>query len=134
MLANMMDKPLLVSSLIAHAARYHGETEIVSRTLDEGIHRYTWADAERRSKRLAKALTALGVQSGQRVATMAWNTYRHLEAYYAIAGMGAVTNTVNPRLFPDQIEYIVNHAENQYIFCDTSWWPNSIRNSHRLRE
>jgi len=121
MLANMMDKPLLVSSLIAHAARYHGETEIVSRTLDEGIHRYTWADAERRSKRLAKALTALGVQSGQRVATMAWNTYRHLEAYYAIAGMGAVTNTVNPRLFPDQIEYIVNHAENQYIFCDTSF-------------
>ena len=121
MLANMMDQPLLISSLIAHAARYHGKTEIVSRTLDEGIHRYNWAEAEARSKRLAKALIALGVQPGQRVATMAWNTYRHLEAYYAIAGMGAVTHTVNPRLFPEQIEYIVNHAENQFIFCDTSF-------------
>ena len=121
MLANMMDQPLLISSLIAHAARYHGQTEIVSRTLDEGIHRYNWAEAEQRSKRLAKALIALGVQPGQRVGTMAWNTYRHLEAYYAIAGMGAVTHTINPRLFPEQIEYIVNHAENQFIFCDTSF-------------
>lgn len=121
MLANMMDQPLLISSLITHAARYHGDTEIVSRTLDEGIHRYNWRSAESRSKKLAKALLALGVEPGQRVATMAWNTYRHLEAYYAIAGMGAVTHTVNPRLFPEQIEYIVNHAENQYVFCDTSF-------------
>jgi acyl-CoA synthetase (AMP-forming)/AMP-acid ligase II len=121
MLASMMDQPLLISSLITHAARYHGQTEIVSRTLDEGIHRYTWADAERRSKQLAKALTVLGVEQGQRVATMAWNTYRHLEAYYAIAGMGAITHTVNPRLFPEQIEYLFNHAEDQYLFCDASF-------------
>jgi fatty-acyl-CoA synthase len=121
MFANMMDKPLLISSLIAHAARYHGEAEIVSRTLDEGIHRYTWADAEKRSKQLAKALIALGVEPGQRVGTMAWNTYRHLEAYYAIAGMGAVTHTINPRLFPEQIDYIINHAEDQYLFVDTSF-------------
>ena len=121
MLANMMDQPLLISSLITHAARYHGQTEIVSRTLEEGIHRYTWGEAEQRAKRLAKALLALGVGPGQRVGTMAWNTYRHLEAYYAIAGIGAVTHTINPRLFPEQIEYIVNHAENQYIFCDTSF-------------
>ena len=121
MLGNMMDQPLLISTLIAHAARYHGDTEIVSRTLDEGIHRYTWREAEVRAKKLAQALIALGVQPGQRVATMAWNTYRHLEAYYAIAGMGAVTHTVNPRLFPEQIEYIINHAENRYVFCDTSF-------------
>jgi len=121
MLANMMDQPLLISSLIAHAARYHGDTEIVSRTLDEGIHRYTWQEAESRSKRLAKALLALGVEPGQRVGTMAWNTHRHLEAYYAIAGMGAITHTVNPRLFPEQIDYIINHAQDQYLICDTSF-------------
>lgn len=121
MLAQMMDRPLLVSTLIAHAARWHGDQEIVTRTLEGPIHRYTWAECERRAKRFAQALTRLGVKQGDRIGTLAWNTFRHLEAYYGVAGMGAVTHTINPRLFPEQLEYVVNHADDQYLAIDVSF-------------
>lgn len=119
----MMDVPLLISGLIQHAARYHGDTEIVTRTIEGPIHRYTWADAYGRVQQLANALKDLGVQPGDRLATLAWNTHRHLELYYGISGMGAVLHTINPRLFPDQIRYIVNHADDQWIFVDLSFVP-----------
>lgn len=119
----MSERPLLISTIIKHAGLYHRETEIVSRTVDGPIHRYTYGEAERRSKRLARALLKLGIGSGDRVATLAWNTYRHFELYYAISGIGAVCHTVNPRLFDDQIVYIVNHAEDRLLFVDTSFVP-----------
>lgn len=119
----MMQIPLLISSLIEYAARYHGTTEIVSRTVEGPIHRYTYADACRRSKQLANALTALGVQQGDRIATLAWNGYRHFEIYYGVSGMGAVCHTINPRLFPPQIAYIVNHAQDSYLFVDLTFMP-----------
>ncbi len=119
----MQDAPLLISNIIEHAATYHGDTEIVSRTVEGGIHRYTYAGARHRAKRLAQALGRLGVGEGQRVATLAWNGYRHFELYYAISGMGAVIHTINPRLFGEQIEYIVGHAEDQYVFFDLTFVP-----------
>ncbi|MGH8457610.1 MAG: AMP-binding protein, partial [Stenotrophobium sp.] len=120
----MMDLPLMISALLAHADQYHGDTEIVSRTVEDGsIHRYTYHDAHVRTRKLANALTRLGVKPGERVATLAWNGYRHFELYYAISGMGAVTHTVNPRLFPEQIGWIVNHAEDQYVFFDLTFAP-----------
>ena len=119
----MMDTPLLVSSLIAHADRFHGDTEIVSRTVEGPIHRYTYSDAHRRSKKLAQALARLGVKQGDRVGTLAWNGYRHFELYYGVSGMGAVVHTVNPRLFADQLVYIVNHAEDAYVFFDLTFVP-----------
>ena len=121
MLAQMMDQPLLISSLIGHAAKWHGDTEIVTRTLEGPIHRYDWRAAEVRAKKFAQALSRLGVKHGDRIGTIAWNTYRHVEAYYGVAGMGAVTHTINPRLFPEQLEYIINHADDQYLVIDTSF-------------
>jgi fatty-acyl-CoA synthase len=119
----MMDMPLLVSSLIAHADRNHGDTEIVSRTVEGPIHRYTYSGAHRRSKQLAQALQRLGVKEGERVGTLAWNGFRHLELYYGVSGMGAVVHTVNPRLFADQLVFIVNHAEDAYVFFDLTFAP-----------
>jgi fatty-acyl-CoA synthase len=119
----MMDMPLLISSLIRHADRCHGDTEVVSRSVEGPIHRYTYADVHRRAKQLAQALARLGVREGDRIGTLAWNGYRHLELYYGVSGMGAVTHTVNPRLFPDQIVYIVNHAEDRYVFFDLTFAP-----------
>lgn len=121
MLAQMMQMPLMISSLIRHADRCHGDTEIVSRLPEGGIHRYTYHDAHRRARQLARALTASGVQFGERIATLAWNTHRHLEFYYAVSGMGAVCHTINPRLFPEQIAYIINHAEDSQVFFDLSF-------------
>ncbi|HIH2752957.1 fatty-acid--CoA ligase [Burkholderia aenigmatica] len=123
LLGQMMDMPLLVSSLISHAARHAGDTEIVSRRVEGDLHRYTYRDCERRAKQLAQALARLGVETGDRVGTLAWNGYRHLEAYYGIGGMGAVCHTINPRLFPEQIAYIVNHAEDHYVFFDINFAP-----------
>jgi len=117
----MMKTPLLTSSLIEYAADYHGDTEIVSRTVEGPIHRYTYEQAQARAKRLANALLGLGVRQGDRIATMAWNGYRHIELYFGISGMGAVCHTVNPRLFADQIVYIVNHAEDRFIFLDLTF-------------
>ncbi|MGE0151998.1 MAG: 3-(methylthio)propionyl-CoA ligase [Reyranellaceae bacterium] len=121
MLGLMQNRPLLISSLLEHAAAFHGDTEIVTRTVEGPIHRYTYAALARRSKRLANALARLGVTSGTRIGTLAWNTHRHLELYFGVSGMGAVLHTVNPRLFAEQIEYIVDHAEDQYLFFDSSF-------------
>ncbi len=117
----MQQRPLVVSSLLTHAARHHAGTEIVSNTVEGGIHRYTYAEAERRARRLARVLQALGVEAEDRVGTLAWNGYRHFELYYAISGMGAVCHTINPRLFQDQIAYIVNHAEDRVLFVDLTF-------------
>ena len=119
----MQDRPLLISSLIDYANQYHGDVELVSRSVEGPIHRYTYADAYRRSKQVANALTGLGVGEGDRIATLAWNGYRHFELYYGISGMGAVLHTINPRLFPDQITYIANHAEDRFIFTDLTFVP-----------
>jgi 3-(methylthio)propionyl---CoA ligase len=118
-----MDTPLLVSSLLEHAAGSHGDAEVVSRSIEGPIHRYTYADARRRAKQLAQALARLGVKEGERVGTLAWNGYRHFELYYAVSGMGAVVHTVNPRLFPEQLTYIVNHAGDRYVFFDLTFVP-----------
>ncbi|MGH8714561.1 MAG: 3-(methylthio)propionyl-CoA ligase [Casimicrobiaceae bacterium] len=120
---NMMQMPLLISALIRHADRYHGDVEIVSRPAADEIHRYTYRDLHRRSRRLANALKGLGVRPSSRVGTLAWNTHRHLELYFATSGIGAVINTVNPRLFQEQIEYIVNHAEDEIVFFDLPFAP-----------
>lgn len=114
----MMDRQLTITSIMEHADNNHPNAEIVSVTCDSPRHRYTYADAFRRTRRLANALIEYGVRPGDRVATFAWNDYRHFELYYGIAGVGAVTHTVNPRLFPDQITYIVNHAEDRLVFVD----------------
>ena len=119
----MMDMPLLVSSLLTHAARHFPDVEIVSRRIEGDIHRYTWADCARRCAQMAHALTAAGVQPGDRVATLAWNGYRHLETYYAVGGMGSVIHTINPRLHPEQIAWIVNHAEDRYLAFDLTFLP-----------
>ncbi|MGH7091017.1 MAG: AMP-binding protein, partial [Stellaceae bacterium] len=121
MLGLMQDHPLLVSSLVRHADRHHGDAAVVSRSIEGPIHRSMFAVAHARARRLANALRRLGVGEGDRVATLAWNTHRHLEIYMAVSGMGAVCHTINPRLFRDQIVYIVNHATDSYVFFDLSF-------------
>ncbi|HET7154873.1 MAG TPA: long-chain-fatty-acid--CoA ligase [Hyphomicrobiaceae bacterium] len=123
MLGLMQDRPLLIQQLIEHAAQNHGDTEIVSRTVEGPLHRYTYADARTRSKKVAEALRALGIKAGDRIGTLAWNGYRHFELYYGISGMGAVCHTINPRLFPEQITYIANHAEDTALFFDLTFLP-----------
>jgi fatty-acyl-CoA synthase len=130
MLGLMMDRPLLISDLLRHADRHHGATEIVTKTVEGAnkdgtgaVHRYTYHDAHVRARKLANALKKLGVQPTDRVATLAWNTHRHFEIYYAVAGSGAVIHTINPRLFPDQMAYIGNHAEDKVVFYDTTFAP-----------
>ena len=119
----MMQKKLLISSLIVHADRHHGDTEIVSRRVEGDIHRYTFRDCHRRARQMANALTGLGVKPSDRIGTLAWNGYRHLELYYGVSGMGAILHTINPRLHEDQVAYIANHAEDQYIFFDLTFLP-----------
>ena len=121
MLGNMMQGQLLISGLIEHAEAYHADAEIVSRTVEGPIHRYTFSDAARRSRQLANALTKLGLEKGDTIGTLAWNTYRHFELYFGVSGIGCVVNTVNPRLFPEQLTYIINHADNKYLFIDLSF-------------
>ena len=123
MLGLMQDRPLLISDQIEFAALNHGKEEIVSRSVEGPIHRYTYKDCAARSRQLAKALTGLGVQMGDRIATLAWNGYRHVELYFGVSGMGAVCHTINPRLFPEQIVYIMNHAEDSYLFVDLTFLP-----------
>ena len=123
MLGKMMDMPLTITSLIQHAANFHGDTEIVSRSIEGPIHRYTYSDAYQRVQKMANAFIELGVKPGDRIATLAWNGYRHLELYFAISGIGAVCHTINPRLFGDQIAYIINHAQDKIIFVDLSFVP-----------
>ncbi|HEX4330438.1 MAG TPA: 3-(methylthio)propionyl-CoA ligase [Burkholderiales bacterium] len=123
MLGLMQNQPLLISSLLEHAARHHADTEVVSRTIEGSIHRYTYADLARRTRKLANVLAGLGVQTGDRVATLAWNGFRHLELYYGISSTGAVLHTLNPRLFQDQLVWIANHAEDSYLFFDLTFVP-----------
>ena len=119
----MMDTQLLVSMILRHAERHHPHREIVSVTADNPLHRYTYADCCRRTRQLANALDKLGLQEGDRVATLAWNDYRHLELYYGVGGAGYVCHTINPRLFPEQIIFIINHAEDKWIFTDPMFVP-----------
>ncbi|WP_082150980.1 MULTISPECIES: 3-(methylthio)propionyl-CoA ligase [unclassified Chromobacterium] len=119
----MMDRPLLISDLLRHAETYHGDTAIVSRTVEGPIHRYTYREAAKRARQLANALAALGVRQGDCVGTLAWNGYRHYESYFAVSGYGAVCHTVNPRLFAEQIAWIVNHAEDRVLMFDLSFLP-----------
>ena len=119
----MMQMPLSISSLIRHAARHAGDVEVVSQRVEGGLHRCNYVELERRARQVAQALARLGCEAGDRIGTLAWNTYRHFELYYGVSGMGAVLHTVNPRLFPEQIDYIVNHAEDQYLFFDITFVP-----------
>ena len=123
MQALMMDMPLVISSLLVHAARHFSATEIVSRRVEGDIHRYSYADCEQRARQLADAFSSLGVSNGQRIATLAWNGYRHMELYYAAGGSGAVVHTINPRLHPDQLVWIADHAEDQFLAFDLSFLP-----------
>ena len=119
----MMDRPLMISSIIDHAALYHGDTQVVSRSIEGPIHRYTYRDVGARARQVAGALATLGVKPGDRIGTVAWNGYRHLELYYGVSGTGAVLHTINPRLFPEQLVYIVNHAEDSHLFVDLTFVP-----------
>jgi len=121
MYGTMQDWPLLVHKLIDHAATYHPGREVVSLTCEGGVHRSTWAEVRSRARRVVGALQALGVQPGDRVATLAWNTWRHVESWYGISGAGAVAHTINPRLFEEQITYIANHAEDRVLFFDLTF-------------
>jgi fatty-acyl-CoA synthase len=123
MLGLMQDRPLLISSLVEHAATFHPATEIVSRLPEGTVHRTNWCDMCLLSRQVAQAMQVLGVHAGERVGTLAWNSYRHLSLYYGVSGSGAVLHTVNPRLFPEQIDYIINHAEDQVLFFDVGFAP-----------
>jgi len=122
-LGRMMERPLLISSIIDYAADVHARVPVISRDAKGRTHRYTYGDARRRIARLAHALTELGIRPGDRVATLAWNGYRHFELYYAISGIGAICHTVNPRLFRDHLVHIFNHAEDRFIFADPELLP-----------
>ena len=119
----MQDRQLLISSFLTFAARNHGERQIVTRTVEGQIHRYTYADCERRSRQVANVLKSFGLGLGDTVGTLAWNTYRHLELWYGVSGSGMVCHTINPRLFPEQIAYIVNHAGDKALFVDLTFVP-----------
>lgn len=117
----MQDQSLLISSLIEHAATFHPDTEIVSRSIEGPIHRTDYRQIRDRAKQLANALPTLDIEFGDRVGTLAWNTWRHMELYYGVSGSGAILHTINPRLFPEQIDYIINHAEDKVLFFDISF-------------
>ncbi|WP_432260272.1 AMP-binding protein [Cupriavidus sp. TMH.W2] len=119
MLGQMMQQALLISSLLQHAERHHGKQEIVSRRTEGDIHRYTFVEMAARSRRLAKALRELGVDAGERAGTLAWTGYRHLELYFAASGSGAVLHTLNPRLHPDQLAWIIEHAQDLGCLTNT---------------
>jgi fatty-acyl-CoA synthase len=121
MQALMMDRPLTLPSILEYAAQYHPHRQVVDRTVEGPIHRYGYAQALARTKRVANALVALGVKPGDRVATLAWSTHRHFELYFAVTGIGAVLHTINPRLHADQIVWVANHAEDAFLFFDTTF-------------
>src|SRR5206468_4129977 len=118
---SMMQQPLLISSLLVHAERHHGDQQVVSRRVEGDLHRCTYGELAARSRRMAKA-----------VATLAWNGYRHMELYYAVSGSGAVLHTLNPRLHPDQVVWIAEHAEDKVVFFDLSFLPLIEAVAHRL--
>ncbi len=123
MLALMQERPLAISALIEFAALHHGATEIVSRRVEGDVHRYTWADSARRARQVAQALDGENLDRGERIGTLAWNGYRHLELYFGVSGSGRVLHTINPRLHPDQIAWIVQHAQDRIVAFDVSFLP-----------
>ncbi len=123
MLGLMQNQPLLISNLIEFADKHHGDGEVVSRRLEGDIHRYTWSQVAARSRQVANVLEAMKLQFSDRVATLAWNGYRHLELYFGVSGSGRVLHTINPRLHPEQIAWIANHAEDQVMCFDVTFLP-----------
>ena len=123
MLGNMMFQPLLISSMIEHAGRYHADTEVISKNTDTSITVTNWGEIHQNSKRFANALQQLGLAQGDRVATIAWNNHRHLESWYAISGSGLVCHTINPRLFPEQLIFIMNDAADRVVLFDKTFVP-----------
>jgi fatty-acyl-CoA synthase len=121
MLGLMQSDPVNLISILIHAGRWHGDREVVTNTVEGGIHKQTYADTLARATRLASRLQQFGINQGDRIGTMGWNTHRHLESWYAISGQGAICHTINPRLFADQIDFIVNHAEDRLIFVDLTF-------------
>jgi len=119
----MMDRPLLTTEILKHAVRNYRNTEIVTRTVEGPIHRYTLGDSAKRIAQLANALTRLGVKAGDRVGVIGWNTYRQFEMYYAVGGIGAVLHTINPRLGVENAGFVINHAQDDYLFYDTTFSP-----------
>lgn len=132
MLGQMMSRPLLISMIARHAEQWHPNREIVSITSDHPRHRYTYAEAFKRAKQLANALAKAGIARSDRIATLAWNDFRHFEIYYGVACSGFVCHTINPRLFEDQIIYIVNHAEDRWLFLDPAFVPLVEKIKHRI--
>ena len=132
----MMEKPLLISGLLEHAAAVHGDREIVSYAPEEPVYRGCYRATAERVRQLAGALRTLGVRPGDRVATLACSTHRHLEVFYAVFGIGAVCHTINPRLHPDQVTWILNHAEDALVFVDLAFLAQAeaaLRDSERPR-
>ncbi|MDF2446785.1 MAG: long-chain fatty acid--CoA ligase [Moraxellaceae bacterium] len=123
MLGLMMDRPLLISSLLTFATQSHPRAEIVTRRVEGDIHRTDWLAISERAARVANALARLGIKPGDRVATLAWNTYRHMELYFGVSGSGMVLHTINPRLFPEQIAWIASHASDRILFVDLTFLP-----------
>ncbi len=123
LMGQMMQMPLLISSLIRHAARHAADTEIVSKRVEGDMHRSTWGEVERRSRQLAQAFARLGCVAGDRIGTLAWNGYRHVEIYYGSSGSELVCHTINPRLFPEQIVWIANDAEDKVLCFDLTFLP-----------
>ncbi|WP_037315806.1 long-chain-fatty-acid--CoA ligase [Ruegeria halocynthiae] len=123
MLGQMMTQPLLISSLIEHADRYHGQTEIISVETDGFVTETNWSQIAGNARKLASALTKLGLEPQDRIGTLAWNNRRHLEIYFATSGAGFVCHTINPRLFPEQLTYIINHAQDRVLFFDATFIP-----------
>src|SRR3982750_3827819 len=123
MLGLMQDWPLLCHRIIEHAAQYHGSQEVVTRSVEGPIHRTNYAEIRDRALKVSQRLDRDGIKLGDRVATIAWNTWRHLEAWYGIMGIGAICHTVNPRLFPDQIAWIINHAQDRVVMVDLTFVP-----------
>ncbi|PIB26009.1 long-chain fatty acid--CoA ligase [Amylibacter kogurei] len=133
MLGQMMHRQLTISSLAEHAANYHGTTEVVSVETDGSVLRTNWKTIEQNARKLANALDQLGIQSGARCATIAWNNARHLEIYFGVAGGGMVCHTINPRLFPEQLIYIINHAQDQVLFVDKTFLPIAVKLGEHLK-
>src|SRR3569833_2418654 len=133
MLGLMQDWSLTVDKFLTHAAQWHGGREVVSRSVEGPIVRTNYASIYDRAKRLSNALLAMGVKRGDRVATLAWNSGRHMEAWYAVMGIGAVCHTLNPRLFAEQLCYIINHAEDKIIITDLTFLPVLMEHRHEMR-
>ncbi|MBI5924476.1 MAG: fatty-acid--CoA ligase [Aquabacterium sp.] len=123
LMGQMMHMPLMISSLLTHAARHNGDVEIVSKRVEGDMHRTNWSEIELRSRKLAQALDRLGLEAGDRVGTLAWNGYRHMEIYYAVSGSQRVCHTINPRLFPQQVVWIASDAQDKVIFVDLNIFP-----------